>query len=353
MADIAMTGEAGANRTFRSIFGATEQRPDEVRKMEVDTDGNTSVPSQSSAAALEDDDEAMWADEPLDAAAQDNNELPGLQFAQRKSMEEWADDDDEEENWKDALQDRVNQLELAFQHDAEAVESRRQLHHLQHVDVNQSPAARFAASGADAERPRPASRHKVQRTSSSTACIPGESATSSRPNHLWNFQRKVVGPATLDPDPRRRPTPIDFVARNIHTVEHHRKRSGSVCSSSGKTDSPRHSLSRKNSMDSSRSSLSRSNSSSSIRGAKGGARAGNAASGAAVFNLSDTESIRRFVLDDVKTMSMERLVGDAQRLHFLEDFYQSHQGAVPTPSITTSTAVPPSPASSASPMSTS
>ncbi|KAL3665878.1 hypothetical protein V7S43_009302 [Phytophthora oleae] len=375
MADIAMTGEAGANRTFRSIFGDQEQRHDEVLKLELgQSDGNTSSASNSGAAvavlAMDDDDEAMWGDEPPldgDVTAQDNNDTPGLQFAERKSMEEWAEDDDEEENWKEALQDRVNQLELVFQHnnDTAAAESRlrfeQQQQQLQQfpahgVDFAQSlsVSAQFTGANAVSERSRHTSRHKMQRTSSSHACITGENA-ASRQNRLWNFQRKVVGTiATIttpvNQDARRRSTSIDFVARNIQTVEHHRKRSDSL---TGRTDSPRHSLSRKNSLVSNRSSLSRSNSSS-LHGNKAAAAAGSTSSGAAVFNLSDTEAIRRFVLDDVKNMSMERLVGDAQRLHFLEDFYQNHQGPGPVASVTISTAVaPPSPASSSSPMSTS
>ncbi|EGZ10979.1 hypothetical protein PHYSODRAFT_347610 [Phytophthora sojae] len=373
MADIAMTGEAGANRTFRSIFGDREQRHDEVLKLELEqSDGSASGAGDVGAPgavvlAMDDDDEAMWSDEPpLDGDAADNNDLPGLHFAQRKSMEEWADDDDEEENWKDALQDRVNQLELAFQHnnDAAAAESRRrfeeqQQQHLQQtptqrVDFSQSlPAStRFTASGGSSERPRQGTRHKMQRTSSSHACITGDNGSSSRPNHLWNFQRKVAGapapsPIQIAQDSRRRSTSIDFVARNIQSVEHHRKRSGSMSGISSRTDSPRHSLSRKDSQESKRSSLSRSNSSSSFRGNKAAAPAGGTSSGAAVFILSDTEAIRRFVLDDVKTMSMERLVGDAQRLHFLEDFYQNHH---PAPADTI--VAPPSPSSS-SPMSTS
>ncbi|KAG3102870.1 hypothetical protein PI125_g14015 [Phytophthora idaei] len=380
MADIAMTGEAGANRTFRSIFGDQKQRHDDVLKLE-QSDSSASLAGGSSTGvavlAMDDDDEAMWSDEPPldgDASAQDNNDLPGLQFAQHKSMEEWAEDDDEEENWKEALQDRVNQLELALQHnnDSTAAESRRrfeqqqqQLQQLsapepQRVDFSQSlPApARLTAPSADSERPRPASRHKMQRTSSSHACITGESTvTSCRPNHLWNYQRKVLGGAPANPtdqDTRTRSTSIDFVARNIQTVEHHRKRSGSLSGSASRTDSPRRSLSRKNSMDSTRSSLSRNNSSSLRVNKAAGPAGGTSSSVAAVFNLSDTEAIRRFVLDDVKNMSMERLVSDAQRLHFLEDFYQNHQGSGLAPSVTTLTAVaPPSPASSSSPMSTS
>ncbi|KAG7380906.1 hypothetical protein PHYPSEUDO_006676 [Phytophthora pseudosyringae] len=371
-----MTGEAGANRTFRSIFGDQEQRHDEVLKLELGQSDASASAAGAAVLATDDDDEAMWSDEPPldgDVTAQDNNDLPGLQFAQRKSMEEWADDEDEEENWKEALQDRVNQLELAFQHnnDTAAAESRRQLEqrqqHLQrfpagetqHADFTQSLLAstQFNPSTGDSERPRQSSRHKMQRTSSSHACITGDNAVMpSRTNHLWNFQRKVVGGTTATPiaqDTRSRSTSIDFVARNIQTVEHHRKRSGSLSGSASRTDSPRHSLSRKNSVDSDRSSLGRSNSSS-LRGNKAAAPAGGTASGAVIFNLSDTEAIRRFVLDDVKTMSMERLVSDAQRLHFLEDFYQNQQGSGPAPSATTSTAVaPPSPASSSSPMSTS
>lgn len=368
-----MTGEAGANRTFRSIFGDQEAR-DEVMKLELgQSDGNTPSAGNSNAAvavlSMDDDDEAMWGDEPPldgDVTAQDNNDMPGLQFAERKSMEEWAEDDDEEENWKEALQDRVNQLELVFQHnnDTAAAESRRRMeqnqvqqfpaHDMQREDFTQSlpVSTRVAGSHANSERPRHSSRHKMQRTSSSHACITGENA-ASRQSRLWNFQREVVRTTTTTPvnqDARRRSTSIDFVTRNIQTVEHHRNRSDSL---TGRTDSPRHSLSRKNSLDGNRSSLSRSNSSS-LHGNKAVAAPGSTSSRAAVFNLSDTEAIRRFVLDDVKHMSMERLVGNAQRLHFLEDFYQSHQGKGPGASVTTSTAVaPPSPASSPSPMFTS
>ncbi|EEY55940.1 uncharacterized protein PITG_08686 [Phytophthora infestans T30-4] len=381
MADIAMTGEAGANRTFRSIFGDQRQQPEDVLKLE-HSDGSASVAGGLGAGAAvlamddDDDDDAMWSDEvPLDgdATAKDNNDMPGLQFAQRKSMEEWADDDDEEENWKEALQDRVNQLELAFQHndDSTAADSRRrfeqQQQQLQQSSASEPQRADFSRSlpvpscltapNIDSERSRHANRHKMQRTSSSHACINGEKAnTSSRPNHLWNFQRKVVGGTSAIPtvqDSRSRSHSIDFVARNIQTVEHHRNRSGLLSGSTHKTESPRHSLSRKNSMDTSRSSLSRSNSSS-LRANK--IVAPTSSGEVAVFNLSDTEAIRRFVLDDVKTMSMERLVGDAQRLHLLEDFYQNHQGSGPALSVTTvSTAsvAPPSPASSTSPMSTS
>ncbi|GMF38233.1 unnamed protein product [Phytophthora fragariaefolia] len=376
MADIAMTGEAGANRTFRSIFGERQQRHNETLKLELEQSDSGASGAGAAVVAMDDDDDAMWSDElPLDGDApdNDNNGLPGLQFAlcadvmcaacadrlqQRKSMEEWADDDDEEENWKDALQDRVNQLELAFQHnnDAVAAESRRrlkqqqQLQPTQRVDFSQSlPAsARLASSGGVSERPRQDTRHKMQRTSSAHACITGDNVSSNRQSSLWNFQRKVVGTSTTTPlvqDARKRSTSIDFVARNIQTVEHHRKRSGSMSGITNKTDSPRQSLSRKNSLDGNRSSLSRSNSSS-FRGNKAAAPAGGTSSGAAVFMLSDTEAIRRFVLDDVKT----RLVSNAQRLHFLEDFYQNHQGpGAAAQSVTTG--APPSPSSS--PMSTS
>ncbi|KUF99607.1 Pyruvate kinase [Phytophthora nicotianae] len=87
MADIAMTGEAGANRTFRSIFGDQKQQHNDVLKLE-QSDCNASVASGAGAAVLamddDDDDEAMWSDEPPlngDATTKDNNDLPGLQFA--------------------------------------------------------------------------------------------------------------------------------------------------------------------------------------------------------------------------------------------------------------------------------
>jgi hypothetical protein len=88
MADIAMTGEAGANRTFRSIFGDQEQLHDEVLKLDLEqSDGTPAAADTGAGAAADDeDDEAMWSDDPpLDqdaaAAVQDNNDLGGLQFA--------------------------------------------------------------------------------------------------------------------------------------------------------------------------------------------------------------------------------------------------------------------------------
>ncbi|RLN85296.1 hypothetical protein BBJ28_00014056 [Nothophytophthora sp. Chile5] len=155
---------------------------------------------------------------------------------ERRSMEEWADDDDEEENWKDALQDRVNQLELVFQHnnDATAAESRRRFEQQQQAQAQEQE------------------QEQEQR------------ATFS-----------AQDPSGL----RKRSTSTDFVARNIQGVEHHRKRSGS--------------------------------------------------------------------------MSMERLVNDAQRLHFLEEFYQHQQRPQLAPSATSSTAVAPPVSPSSSAMSTS
>lgn len=81
MADIAMTGEAGASRTFRSIFG---DRHDEALKLELERSDSSASGVGASVLAMDDDDEAMWSDEPpLDGDAADNNDLPGLQFAVR------------------------------------------------------------------------------------------------------------------------------------------------------------------------------------------------------------------------------------------------------------------------------
>ncbi|CAH0489235.1 unnamed protein product [Peronospora farinosa] len=377
-----MTGEDRANRTFRSIFGDKEKRHEDVLYLELEQrDSNVSIASDAGIelALNDDDDETMWNDEVVvedDASFQHNKTdiIPLLHSAQRKSMEEWADEDDEEENWKDALQDRVNQLELAFQHndDALAAHSRRQ-HDEQQVqqlsvhdttqctDFSQSvpiPLTRFAAANGDSDRVRQSNRHKMQRTSSSHAWITGDNntVTSNRPNRLWNFQRKVASgtPATmLNQNRRMRLTSIDLVGRHSQTVGHHCKRSSSLGGSTSRTESPRHLLLSENSFDNSRSSLGRSRSSSNLDGTNALPSAiAISSSRAAVFkNMSDTEAIRRFVLEDAKTMSMERLVSDAQRLHFLEGFYQNRHL---TPSVTTSTAVSPSSlASSSSAMSTS
>ncbi|RLN71016.1 hypothetical protein BBJ28_00013987 [Nothophytophthora sp. Chile5] len=301
-----MPGDAGASRTFRSIFGDQPPQQDEDAfglhkgsdELELEQSGSSasmSADAGAAAAAAMDEDEAMWSDDPPLANESDNNALPGLHFAERRSMEEWADDDDEEENWKDALQDRVNQLELVFQHnnDATAAESRRRFEQQQQAQTQEQeqratfsrslPAStRFTTSSGESERLRPASRHKMQRTSSTHACI---SSPSSSQNHRWHHQHKPVAVATTSAgaqDPsglRKRSTSTDFVARNIQGVEHHRKRSGS--------------------------------------------------------------------------MSMERLVNDAQRLHFLEDLYQHQQRPQFAPSATSSTAVAPPASPSSSAMSTS
>ncbi|KAI9919078.1 hypothetical protein PsorP6_011676 [Peronosclerospora sorghi] len=366
MANIGMTGEGGANRTFRSIFG---QRHDEVLNLErKPSDGSASVGADSGTEAAilvmdNDDDEAMWGEDLRlsgDEAVADNNDVSRYQSAHRKSMEEWADDDEEEEKWKDALQDRVNQLELAeFRSQSDHQQPHQfPAHAVQRVDSSASLPAHLAALGEDLERPRKSSRHKMRRTSSSHARITGNNAIQ---NHIWNFQRLVTsGTATtlLHQDSRVRCPSMDFVARNIKTVELPRKRSDSSGNDAASTtDLP---LSWKKLPDNSRSSPSR-RINSSIRGTQSAASLTDAASSsssrAAVFKLSDTEAIRRFVLDDIKTMSMERLVNDAQRLHFLEDFYQNQHGrGHALSSSTSSTSAPvssPSASFSSSAMSTS
>lgn len=367
MADIAMTGEGGASSTFRSIFGDQKKQKDDVLQLEHgQSDGGASGASHSSAVlATDDDDEALWNDEPsLDdsASASGNNSMLGLQFAQQRSMEEWADEDDEEEHWKDALQDRVNQLELSLQHrnDVTVADSRPYFDPQQKFAVvdtegveSLSMSTRSLSRGLDVNRPRNASRHKMQRTSSLHACISSDNVITTDPQFgLWNCKvadGKVVN--LIGHDSRSRATTVDFVARNIETVEHYRKRSGSVSGSSAtKTNSPRHSLSLKKATNSNHSSpIQLINSR--FRGTKA---AGQTSSGAAVCHVSETEAIRRYVLDDVKNMSMERLVSDAQRLHFLENYYQNRQGPGATPAATTSTTVAPtSPILSLSPLSTS
>ncbi|CAI5724544.1 unnamed protein product [Peronospora destructor] len=195
----------------------------------------------------------------------------------------------------------------------------------------------------------------MQCTSSSHACITGDNTvTSNRQKLLWNFQRKVAGETAatmLNQNRRMRLTCMDLVDHNSQTVEHRCKRSGSLGGSASRTESPRHLLLREKSFDNSRSSFGRSSSSSNLGGTNAvPSTVATSSSRAAVFNsLSDTEAIRRFVLEDAKTMSMERLVSDAQRLHFLEGLYQNRQGPCLTLSVTTSTVVSPPPLASSSP----
>uniref|UniRef100_M4B5M9 Uncharacterized protein n=1 Tax=Hyaloperonospora arabidopsidis (strain Emoy2) TaxID=559515 RepID=M4B5M9_HYAAE len=299
-----MTGESGANRTFRSLFGGQEKSFDEVLDLETDVIGSIEADSSVSGAAIvvavnenkdeeEDGDDAMvWKEELLDCgvAAKGNS----LQLAQHRSMEEWADEDDEEDNWKDMLQDRVDQLDLAFLPD----------------DDGDDDASVFETKC---------------RLEQQSVC-----KLSAHEIHAWNIERAVVGEAaasTLVHDARMRSTSIDCVARKIQTVEYYRKRSRSLSDTTDMLESPYYSLSRKNSLGSDRSCLSR-DMSRDLRGI-GEPLPTDAtlsiSSSTAVSVLSDTEAIRRFVLDDVKSMSVERLVSDAQRLHFLEDFYQNQR----------------------------
>ncbi|CAI5727074.1 unnamed protein product [Hyaloperonospora brassicae] len=325
-----MTGESGANRTFRSIFGRQERLFDEVLDLEVD--GRASIgaedPSAGASVAVFDGDkgtsgdnddenedtDAMWHEELLlecDVAAKSGGGPLGLQLAQQRSMEAWADEDDEEDNWKDALQDRVDQLELAFlPHDGEDAVAAEDRHGLDQQSVCQLQT------------------HELR---------------------TWHTEGKVANGAaasTLVDDARMRSISIDCIARDVQTVEHYRKRSRSLSDTTDMMESPHHSLSRKNSFGGSgRSCISRSGSRD-IRGIEAPLPSDAARSmspSAAVSVLSDTEAIRRFVLDDVKSMSMERLVSDAQRLHFLEDFYQNQrrQGLALPAVISTAASAPP------------
>lgn len=169
---------------------------------------------------------------------------------------------------------------------------------------------------------------------------------------------------------RKRPGSKDFVKHNIRAAELRRSESGGSASSRADSPSSAALLRRKGSVDSNGSasggSSGRQTRSDHSRASGGGSRRGSASAGSAsgrnsVVNLSETEAIRRFVVNDIKQvcvdilcfvcgdwgcynwnmcvcvcgqMSMERLVNNAKRLNFLEDFFQQHQ---PPP------AAPPSP----------
>lgn len=184
---------------------------------------------------------------------------------QSKSIADWADDEDDEDVWKDALQARVNQLEL----------------------VLQAPGGAGAAAEGDAA-PRPPGdaregRHKMQRTAR------GRASNSSG------------GAAAADPAGARkkRPGSTDFIARNIQAVELKR----SVSGGSSRADSPAGTeagaarLRRKESAE--------------LAGALSPASGGGATPRGPVFDLSETEAIRRFVVDDMK--QVRRAVGRPRR----------------------------------------
>lgn len=96
----------------------------------------------------------------------------------RRSMEEWADDDDEEDAWKDMLQAKVNQLELVIQsnNEASASSSSSQMPppaaviaqvEFAHADSRIALAtATHTASLRTTTTDRPTSRNKIQRLTS-------------------------------------------------------------------------------------------------------------------------------------------------------------------------------------------
>lgn len=88
-------------------------------------------------------------------------------------MEEWADDDDEEDAWKDMLQAKVNQLELVIQSNNEASASSQmppaaaiaQIE-FAHVDSRIALATATHTASLRTTTDRPTSRNKIQRLTS-------------------------------------------------------------------------------------------------------------------------------------------------------------------------------------------
>ena len=96
-----MTGESGANRTFRSIFGQQERLFDEVLDLEVDGRASSGAADPSAGASVavldgdkgtsgdndeNEDNDAMWNEELLlecDVAAKSGGGPFGLQLAVR------------------------------------------------------------------------------------------------------------------------------------------------------------------------------------------------------------------------------------------------------------------------------
>uniref|UniRef100_K3WMX6 Uncharacterized protein n=1 Tax=Globisporangium ultimum (strain ATCC 200006 / CBS 805.95 / DAOM BR144) TaxID=431595 RepID=K3WMX6_GLOUD len=191
-----MTRDAGASRTFRSIFHQ-ELQEDELRihvnRDESGMDDDDALWSDDAAPKarggscsdgfedagedgdgeqqhgeednnlndtmlIMDDDDDAADDEGADAPRSDELRIP-----HRRSMEEWADDDDEEDTWKDMLQAKVNQLELVIQQN-----SNNHMDTATATNTNSTINGETAAN-ADAESAciagRPANRHKIQRTS--------------------------------------------------------------------------------------------------------------------------------------------------------------------------------------------
>ncbi|GLD98086.1 hypothetical protein PINS_up006783 [Pythium insidiosum] len=368
-----------AGQTFRSIFGGPLALQ-ETLKMRVKTtgDGASEASSGARVAAQADDsddldeDMAAW-DDPFStdgggSAADDDGEnnnssavrfsaatvpVPQLQHAHsedtRVPIEMWADNDDDEDNWKEALQARVDQLELVVppvgghrspaagvRGDAESPIDQRAT--LTLLGPPQPQLTRSASLPATAEATQTHSRSKIPRYTHRI------NTNTSLTSQMHRYPARAVGTDTSSEQAS---------AAASSTITQARKRSNSrdftAARASNESRRPAKSLQFRSDRSPDRSGSSSQGLVRAVvaRGNTGGSTSTGSAprhriqqkrSGASVATVSDAELVRRFVLDDVKQMSVERIVAEARRLQFLEAYFQRNEGS-PAPHKTDNSAV--------------
>lgn len=340
----------GASRTFHSIFGAAAHPPhdddDDDAVMEVD-DTNSDLLKrirdiQKHGRHEENADADLWDDDFPSDSNEDNNELdttakqptprqPTLADGYGRSMEDWADDDEEEEGWKDALQSRVDQLELVVEKKVEPpppppriasgsgmgappppilrytppVDQRATLTLLPKTNLTRSVSD--SVTGVEEKRASKLKALTVARAAS------GVSATTT----------KSMAAATKQPvEQRKRSNSRDLTSRQPLTAEHKRlSKSTSATAAAGANSVFVRAVVARGSNAVARHHEPRLSDEGHVdKRSKSDERE-------IMLALGDAEAVRRYILHDVKKMSVERIVSDATRLHFLEDFYRRHPDA--------------------------
>lgn len=317
-----MTRNMGASRTFQSIF------PKDKRSLTVAT-----VPGAPFSDENEDDDEELlWNDDDEgttlrgdeDDEEDDNNNSqhvsatcrgdPGPTAApdmSRRGIEAWAEDDDDEDGWKDALQARVDQLELA-------------------VPNNNGESGKAQASH---KATKPASRtidgpYHVGRTSRSAALNTARTRVAARSEARAT---NAHGESNAKTTARKRTGSADYTSRACKGTDQKRAtRASNASRVRGTGPHIASMLTLTRSVSDGTAGLSSQipsvQDASGQRKGTGGTLLGGAhTSRASYLALSDAEAIRRHVLDDVKRMTIERVVSDVKRLHYLEQLQRNER----------------------------
>ncbi|TMW67070.1 hypothetical protein Poli38472_012186 [Pythium oligandrum] len=275
----------------------------------------------------EDDDEDVWDDDFGEKEGEDEAPVrPSLHLVtslseeNRRCMEDWADNDEDEDNWKDALQARVNQLELVVPSKSETsmlvASTKEEPMYATPVDQRatltlvpmMAPITRSTSAPAAAETTRipkagckPHQRTKETTTSKSATGAGSQTQARKRSNSRDYLTRTPSGSGAEILRP----------IKALHTDTAHARPGASS------NVFVRAVVARGNNAQRSTSSEKRGT-------AVKHEEDPFAMPSDEMLALSDAEMIRRFVLHDVKKMSIERIVADAKRLQYLEDVHRRH-----------------------------